>query len=108
MWYVHNGPIPDGYEIDHINGNRQDNRLQNLRLATDQQNGMNHGLSSRNRSGHSGVYWHSKRGKWTAKIRFSGRLIDLGEYREIDHAINARKQAEEKYFGNFKRQANAK
>lgn len=108
MWYVHNGPIPNNLEIDHINGNRQDNRLQNLRLATDQQNGMNRGLSIRNKSGHSGVYWNGKREKWTAKIRVSGRLIDLGEYRQIGDAVNARKQAEENYFGNFKRQDNAK
>jgi len=106
MWYVHNGGIPAGYEIDHINGNRQDNRLKNLRLVTDHQNAMNKGMSKRNTSGITGVYWHVTRKKWMAKIRVNDKLLSLGQYSKKDEAISARKQAEETYFGKFKRQEN--
>ena len=62
--YVH-GEIPQ--MIDHINGNIEDCRIENLRPATTSQNQRNRKLNSNNKSGVCGVYKHSRTGKWVAK-----------------------------------------
>jgi hypothetical protein len=59
IWAIHHGQSPDG-EVDHINGDRSDNRICNLRLASSSQNNQNRRLSSRNKSGVKGVF----RTKW--------------------------------------------
>ena len=85
--------------VDHINGNILDNRKKNLRVVTQSQNGMNSKLSDNNTSGVAGV---SKSGnKWTAYIRLNKERIYLGIYDDFDDAVNARKKAEEKYFGEY-------
>lgn len=55
VWELHNGEVPVGYEVDHINGDRADNRIENLRLATRSQNGMNHKVHKHNKLGIKGV-----------------------------------------------------
>lgn len=51
-----------------------------------------------NTSGITGVYWNKNKGKWNARITFKGKCISLGDFRNKQDAINARKEAEEKYF----------
>jgi len=103
VWHLLMGDIPDGAEIDHINGNRADNRLSNLRIVNDAQNGMNRGLSSRNKSGHAGVGYHKKRRVWFSNIRVDGRLIHIGYFKVKEAAVEARKVAEQKHFGQYAR-----
>lgn len=67
VWADANGPIPDGYDIDHINGNKRDNRLENLRLATRAQNMWN--VKSKNKFGLKGLAWSPRRNQWTGEIR---------------------------------------
>lgn len=55
VWEAANGPIPDGMQIDHINGNSFDNRLENLRLVTNRENSCNRGMRGDNQSGVTGV-----------------------------------------------------
>lgn len=55
IWEMFNGPIPAGYEIDHINGVRSDNHIENLRLATRSQNSQNHKLHRHSKLGIKGV-----------------------------------------------------
>lgn len=55
VWELHNGAIPEGYEVDHINGLRSDNRIENLRLATRSQNSMNHKMHRHNKLGVKGL-----------------------------------------------------
>jgi len=50
-----------------------------------------------NKSGHKGVRWNENRNKWTAHIGFKGKQISLGYFIKKEDAINARKEAEEKY-----------
>lgn len=90
-----------GQVVDHINGNELDNRKSNLRLATRQQNSWNHKLSVANISGVSGVGFDKRSSRWYAQIGYSSHRYSLGYFDTKDEAITARKQAEERYFGEF-------
>ena len=87
--------------VDHINRNTLDNRKENLRLATMQQNAMNRSVQPNNTSGIPGVSWRKDRNKWRAFITINGKQKALGLYENKEDAIAARKLAEEKYFGEF-------
>lgn len=91
--------------VDHINGDTLDCRKGNLRTVTSQQNAMNHSLSLANTSGVTGVSWKKDKNKWKAYITINGKQIHLGYFNkeDFDKAIKARKQAEIKYFGEYRR-----
>jgi hypothetical protein len=89
--------------IDHINGDRLDNRKCNLRISntiTNQRHRVK--IPCNNKSGYIGVYWNKNRNKWRASIFANFKHISLGSFESIEDAIEARKEAEEKYFGEFK------
>lgn len=90
------GVFPE-YEIDHINGDRSDNRYDNLRSVTRSENHMNMGLTTNNSSGRIGVFWNNGKKRWTAKIEVNGKDIFLGHFKEFILASEARSIAEEKY-----------
>lgn len=93
VWAIHYGEYPSG-QIDHINGDRLDNRIANLRDVTNAENARNMAMSSLNSSGVSGVYLHRQTGKWCAQIRAFGKTIGLGLFSDKADAIIARKAAE--------------
>jgi hypothetical protein len=94
VWAIVNGKWPEGH-IDHINGNRADNRIENLRDVTRISNQRNQKLSCKNTSGYAGVRHYPKRNKWSARIRINNRQdIYLGMFSSKDEAIAARKKAE--------------
>lgn len=93
--------IRDKRKVDHINHNVFDNRKNNLRVCTNSQNNMNKGLQSNNTSGVTGVTWRKDKHKWEAQIRLNRKNIHLGLFPNFDDAVKARKQAEEKYFGEY-------
>ena len=95
-WLYVNGTLPDG-DIDHINRVRTDNRISNLRVASDAENAQNKSKYRNNKSGVAGVYWHKLTEKWAAQIRVNGVSIHLGCYRDIDEAKAARSEAKAKY-----------
>lgn len=99
MFLWHHGYLPK--YIDHIDGNRLNNHINNLREATNSQNCMNRGKQSNNTSGHSGVGWRKNRNRWDAKIKINGKVIGLGFFKEKEDAIKARKDAELIYFKEF-------
>jgi len=92
-WAIHYGEHPTG-QIDHINGNKTDNRISNLRDVVNAENAKNLAMKSNNTSGVNGVYKHSQTGKWTAQINAGGKTIGLGCFERIEDAIIARKAAE--------------
>ncbi|HGB3193994.1 TPA: HNH endonuclease signature motif containing protein [Salmonella enterica subsp. enterica serovar Waycross] len=94
VWEMHNGPIPDGMEIDHINHIRTDNRIENLRLVSHQDNQKNQKIHKKNTSGHSGVSWSNTYKLWVAKITHSSKHHYLGMHKTKSSAIKARKDAE--------------
>ena len=95
----------NGMYIDHIfqiaNG-LCDNRKNNLRIVTKQQNAMNSKLYANNTSGYKGVYWDKKREKWLSQITYNRKTIFLGYFDDIEKAIKARADAELKYFGEYR------
>jgi hypothetical protein len=101
IWEIHNGPIKKGYYIDHVNGNRSDNRIENLRLATCSNNKWNSAVRKDNKSGCRGVRWHTKQRKWRAEITLFSKPIYLGNFDTISDAIDARHKAELQFFGEF-------
>ena len=78
VWEMHNGVIPEGLVIDHIDANRSNNKIENLRVCTFQQNHFNRGKQSNNKSGFKGVSWHKQKQKWVAQIKIDGRNKFLG------------------------------
>jgi hypothetical protein len=95
-WALHYGEWPAG-NMDHINHDRQDNRLSNLRVVTTQENNKNRSAMGDNTSGHMGVGFHKQTGKWRAYIGVDGRQIYLGLFDSLDLAVVERKRAEKKY-----------
>lgn len=95
-WAIHFGKWPAG-EIDHINGNGLDNRIENLRDVPHADNAKNRRRPSDNKSDVIGVHKHTATGKWRAAIRANGKLKHLGSYRNKSGAIAARKAAEREY-----------
>lgn len=92
VWLFEKGEWPRG-EIDHINGDPQNNHISNLRRVTSQQNTRN---QARRRKGIPlGVY--RRKDKWVAMIRSETKLIYLGRFTSIDAAAAARKLAEKKH-----------
>jgi hypothetical protein len=79
--------------IDHINNNKKDNRITNLRLVTVSENGQNRGKQLNNTSGYKGVSWAKKSKKWEACIRKNGKTIHLGFFINIEDAYECYKQA---------------
>lgn len=84
---------------DHINRNGLDNRKENFRSCTTQENTTNRSLTSRNTSGFIGVCWREKEQRWIAQIMVDYKGIYLGCFTSKDEAIKARLKAEMKYFG---------
>lgn len=95
VWFLHYGTYPKG-QIDHINGCRHDNRIDNLREVTQEGNSKNKKLYSKNKTGIAGVY-KMKEGCYRAVIRNHGVLKHLGYFKSLEEAAKARSEAEACY-----------
>ena len=93
---LHHGHWPEG-QIDHMNGDRSDNRAENLRSVSHKENGRNVQRPAHNRSGVIGVSWNRERGLWYASIQVDGRTKSLGRYARLSDAVAARKAAEQRF-----------
>lgn len=92
---------PRGMEVDHISGDGLDNRRENLRVVTKQQNLMNTPPSCRNRSGYKGVSWSKRAKKWVASIRVNKKTRNLGFFDTKERAAYAYDMIAEKIFGQY-------
>ena len=98
-WFYVYGSWPKD-QIDHINRNKTDNRIANLRDVSHKQNGQNASKPSNNTSGHPGVCWHKRDSKWVAQIRHNYKRIHLGLFENLEEALSARKAAEKFYWAD--------
>ena len=84
-WFISHGVMPDG-EIDHINQNRADNRLLNLRDVPKYINQRNVTMKSNNTSGITGVTWLKDCQKWGAQVQMNGKHYQIGKFKDISDA----------------------
>lgn len=94
IWKMAHGNDPD--EIDHINRNPADNRIENLRASTRSENNINRRMSKYNTSGHVGIYQQNDAHgfSWVSQIKRNGNAVHLGRFQSIEEAVAARMGAE--------------
>ncbi|MBZ6385131.1 HNH endonuclease [Pantoea piersonii] len=100
-WAIVHGELSSDVEIDHINGNKKDNRLANLRIASASQNQHNKTAYRNNKSGVKGVNLDGKSGKWRAKFNCNGKRYELGLFASLDEAERVVVAARAKAHGEF-------
>lgn len=99
------GIISEGDLVDHINVVKTDNRTVNLRAATVAQNNQNSKINVRNTSGHKGVSFNKRAGKWKSAIKHNGSCTFLGYFDSAEAAKTAYDSAAKIYHGQFARSA---
>ena len=105
IWQIKHGDVPDKAQIDHVNGDKDDNRLENLRLCSGSDNCQNRPANKRNKSGYKGVYWWKSRQAWRADIVANGRHRYLGTFATVELAHMAYCKAAAELHGDFARGA---
>lgn len=103
--YIFNIDTSMDVEVDHIDGDRLDNRKSKLRVCARNKNALNKGLYINNTSGVTGVSWHKNYQKWSAYIQIEHKNITLGFFDDFNDAVQARLEAEKRYFKEFSRNA---
>lgn len=97
---------PSNMEVDHKDGDKLNNKRDNLRLCTRKENAKNRSLNSNNVSGFSGVHFtnsEKRRKRWVASIRVNGKKTSLGRFFTKEEAVRVREEAEKKYYGEYRR-----
>ena len=100
IWAHYYGVWPELF-LDHINRVTSDNRIVNLREATNSQNKKNQKLMSNNKSGFVGVCWHIHNQSWMASCMVNGKLHHLGYFDDIKEAAKVQHDFSVKHFGEF-------
>lgn len=99
VFLLHHGYLPK--LIDHINGNKSDNKICNLREASLSQNAQNMKKPSSNTSGIKGVTWSKNNRNWRVQLSIDGKNKFIGAFKQIDLARQTIEQARRKYHGVF-------
>lgn len=101
-WAIYYGEWPE-FEVDHINCDRSDNRISNLREASRMENSKNRRLDATSTSGLKGASWRKDAGRWIAQISINGKKTFLGYHATAESAHEAYKRAAVLYHGEFAR-----
>lgn len=101
-WFVVHGSWP-AFDLDHVDTDRTNNCIKNLRPTDDTMNTGNSSRYKNNTSGYKGVSWHKSKKAWFANIRVNGRLVCLGKFSDPQAAHNAYMTAARAHFGEFAR-----
>lgn len=95
IWLMFNDKLPE--QLDHINRIRTDNRIENLRPATNMTNQHNAGIRKDNTSGYTGITFKKSTGQWNVRIQTAGERYNIGTYDDLTNAIDAHNIAKGKY-----------
>ena len=101
IFMMHHGYFPE--QIDHINGVRSDNRIENLRSVSRPENRYNAKIFSRNKSGVKNVHWLATQKRWAVNITVDKKRKFIGGFTDLEAAELVAQLAREKYHGNFAR-----
>lgn len=99
IFMLHHGYMPK--EVDHINGNRSDNRIENLRAVTRSENQCNRGVLSSNTSGYAGVSWHKKSKSWVVRVMKNGKTVVEKYFKNLELAGLVAEEARSLYHGKY-------
>jgi hypothetical protein len=99
IYLMHFGVLPK--YIDHINQNKLDSRIENLRESTCSQNLGNVGRRSDNTSGCPGVQWNAINNNWRVILTYEGKRHEVGSFKELKDAIVARNLKHRELYGEF-------
>jgi hypothetical protein len=101
IFLLHHGYMPP--EIDHINGDRQDNRIENLRPANRSENQCNRPALANNTSGYPGVSWHKKSNAWIVRVMKNGKTVFHQYVKDLELAGLVATEARVIYHGKYVR-----
>lgn len=88
-------------DLDHVDRNKLNNKIENLRLCTRPQNVVNSKARSDNKSGYKGVVWHRASNKWQAQTMVKGKRIHIGLFSDLEDAALAYDNAVKRLHGDF-------
>lgn len=100
IYEMHNGTIPAGLQIDHIDGNPLNNRIENLRLCNQIENRQNSKLSKNNTTGYRGIL-KTPNNKYQARLTVNGKKLYLGLFTTPEEAFNCVEQKRKELYGEF-------
>lgn len=104
IFLMHKGYLPD--YLDHINGIRSDNHIENLRESSSSENSSNRCMRNDNTSGHKGVSWSNHHNKWRVQVNVHGKAVFRKCYEDLELAILVAEEARLKYHGEFANHGN--
>ena len=99
VFLMHKGYLPK--IVDHIDGNIQNNAIENLREATKSQNSYNQKLRVNNKSGHRCVFWHKHHQAWFVKVVAKGKVVVTQYIKDFELACLVADEARDIYHGNY-------
>lgn len=101
VFMMHNGYLPE--QIDHIDGNKLNNRIDNLRPATNGQNRHNTSIQKNNSSGVKGINWQKRDNKWQARVMLNKKSYQVGYFDTLEEAKQAIQKVREQLHGDYAR-----
>lgn len=99
IFMLHHGYLPQ--EVDHINGDRADNRIENLRPANRSENQCNRNILANNTSGYAGVSWHKKSNAWVVRVMKNGKTVIHQYFKDLELAGLFATEARSLYHGGY-------
>jgi hypothetical protein len=103
IFLLHNGYLTEGKQVDHEDVNSLNNSIDNIRETTPDQNQRNRKIQKNNTSGHKGVYWNKRVGKWVVRIYKDNKSYSFGYFDNKEDAIKVAIAARKKLHGEFGR-----
>lgn len=94
--------IPEGYEVDHIDLNKQNNKVENLRLVTRSQNMINRPCFKNNSLREKGISYEPEKRLYRVRLSLKGKRYYFGRYKLLEDAVSARNKALESLHGEYK------